>query len=293
MTPVDLLLALTANVAWALNFIAGKAGTAHFPPLMFTAIRFAILLVVLLPWLRPVPGKTASLIALGVVMGICHFGLVFHGLALSGDVASVAIATQLYVPFSALLAVLWLRETMDRRRTLGVALAFLGIVVIGFDPVVFNHLDALAYIAAAAMMMAVGTIMMRRLHGLGVFNVQAWIALTAVPGLTVLSALLEQDHWQVALHASPADWSAPIYSALGASLVGHGIVYYLLGRYPVTVTAPFMLLTPILGVAFGVILWGDALSVRLLSGGALTIAGVGVITVRLRPLLAALSRKRR
>ena len=52
MKPGDLLLALLANTAWAFNFIAGKAGVTHFQPFLFTALRFAVLLLVLLPFLR-------------------------------------------------------------------------------------------------------------------------------------------------------------------------------------------------------------------------------------------------
>jgi O-acetylserine/cysteine efflux transporter len=56
VTIPDLLLALLANIAWAFNFIAGKAGVTHFPPLLFTVLRFAILLLVTAPFLRWVPG---------------------------------------------------------------------------------------------------------------------------------------------------------------------------------------------------------------------------------------------
>jgi len=76
--------------------------------------------------------------------------------------------------------------------------------------------------------------------------------------------------------------ATPVYSALGASLIGHGIVYHLLGRYPVSITTPLMLLTPVLAVAFGVLLWGDVLTWRLILGGAMTLAGIVVITVPTR-----------
>ena len=68
-------------------------------------------------------------------------------------------------------------------------------------------------------------------------------------------------------------------SKRAASLIGHGIVYYLLGRYPVSVTTPLMLLSPVLAVAFGVLLWGDVLTWKLVLGGVLTLAGIAVITL--------------
>ena len=52
-----MLLALLANAVWAFNFIAGKAGVIQFQPFLFTALRFAVLLRVLLPFLRWMPGR--------------------------------------------------------------------------------------------------------------------------------------------------------------------------------------------------------------------------------------------
>ena len=274
-------------MAWAFNFIAGKAGVAHFPPLLFTALRFAILLLLAWPFLRWVSGQMGRVLLIAFILGVLHFGLIFAGLAASGDIASVAIATQLYVPFAALLAVIFLRERLDGRRMLGISAAFAGVLVIGFDPIVFHHLDALGLITAASLAMAVATVLMRELRGVGVFNLQAWIALFAVPGVSVLSLLLEQGQEAALRSATWLDFAAPAYSAIGASLVGHGVVYYLLKRYPVSVTAPVMLLTPVLAIVFGVTLWGDVLTWKLVLGGFLTIAGVGVITVRRMPGKAA------
>lgn len=279
MTVPDLALALLANIAWAFNFIAGKAGVAHFPPLLFSVLRFGVVLSIAAPFLRWTPGQMGGVLLVGLVMGVLHFGLIFAGLAASGDVASVAILAQLYVPFSALLAVLFLKERLGRRRLLGMAIAFAGVLVIGFDPIVFNHLDALGLITAAALAMATATILMRRIEGVGVFDLQAWIALIATPGLFLLSLLFERGQWESLRSATWLNYSAPLYSAVGASLGGHGILYYLLGRYPVAVTAPLMLLAPLLAVFFGAVFWGDELTWKLLLGGALTLAGVGVITV--------------
>ena len=40
-----------------------------------------------------------------------------------------------------------------------------------------------------------------------------------------------------------------------------------------------MLLSPVLAVVFGVLLWGDVLTWKLVLGGVLTLAGIAVITM--------------
>lgn len=280
MKPGDLLLALLANAAWSVNFLAGKAGVEHFPPLLFSALRFTVLLLLLLPWLRWQPGKMRQVLQISGVLGVLHFSLIFIGLDASGDIASVAIAAQLYVPFSALLAVVWLGERLDRRRVAGITAAFAGVLVIGLDPTVFAHLDALAWIVGAALAMAVATILMRRLSGVGVFTLQAWIGAVATPSLLLMSLLLEQGQVEALHTAGWFDFALPVYSAIGASLVGHGIVYHLLTRYPVNLITPLLLLAPVLAVLLGVLFWGDQPTWKLLLGGLMTLIGVAIVTTK-------------
>ncbi len=276
----DLLLVLLANAAWSVNFLAGKAGVEHFPPLFFSALRFTVLLLLLLPWLRWYRGKMYPILQISGVLGVLHFSLIFIGLKASGDIASVAIAAQLYVPFSALLAVVWLGERLDRRRLSGIAAAFGGVLIIGLDPTVFAHLNALAWIASAALAMAVATILMRRLSGVGVFALQAWIGAVAAPSLLLMSLLLEHGQAEALRTANWFHLALPVYSAIGASLVGHGIVYYLLTRYPVSLITPLLLLAPVLAVLLGVLVWGDQPTWKLLLGGLMTLIGVAIVTTK-------------
>ncbi len=280
MKPTDLSLALLANTLWAFNFIAAKAGTEHFPPLMFTALRFMVVLLLLAPFLNWIIGRMRQVLLIAFVLGVIHFGLIFIGVAAANDVSSVAIVAQLYVPFAALLAVPVLNESLDKQRFLGILVAFIGVMLIGFDPVVFNHLEAMFFIVGAALAMAIGTILMRQLHQVGILTLQAWIALIAVPCLSLLSWLFEGGQWNAWRSASWLDLSTPIYSAIGASIIGHGIVYYLLKRYPVSVTTPIMLLAPIVAVLFGVVLWHDQLTWKLITGGLLTLSGVAIVNLR-------------
>jgi O-acetylserine/cysteine efflux transporter len=51
-------------------------------------------------------------------------------------------------------------------------------------------------------------------------------------------------------------------------------------RHEVGLTAPFMLLAPILGAAGAVLFPGDTISWRIMVGGGMTLAGVLLITLR-------------
>ncbi len=273
-------LVVLINLVWGANLVFTKMALADIPPVLFAALRFAIVLLALLPFLRIVPGRMTQIAGIGVTMGLLHFTLIYVGLDLADDVATVAIATQLIVPFSTLLSIVFLRERIGWRRTLGIALAFGGMLFIGFDPVVFDYALSLWLVAAGAMAGAVAMVLMKQVPDVPVFTMQAWIALIACPGLFGVSAVIETGQ-VAALAAADGDvWLVLVFSGLGAGLLGHSSMNWLLKRHDVSVISPLTLLSTVFGVVLGVVLLDDHVSVRIVTGGLLSLAGVLIIARR-------------
>lgn len=279
----DLGLLLFVCLIWAGNFVAVAFTVTQLPPVLCTVLRFAMVLVLLLPFLRP-PARDQwpLLVAVCLTIGALHFGLIFLALSRSEDVSSVAILMQTYVPMTTLLAVLFLGERVGWRTSAAVGLAFSGVLLVGFDPLVLGQLDALGLILVSALCLAVGTVMMRRLRGIGMFSFQAWNAAISLPFLAALSTWLEPGAWHGIAAASPGVWAALAYSAVGASIIGHGSFYRLIQKHPVTEVTPYLLLVPILAVVLAVLVWGDRPGWRLLVGGGLVLAGVMWVNIRAR-----------
>lgn len=271
-------------LVWAGNFIASAIAVNHLPPITVTAVRFAIVLGLLFPFLKRLdPGQGFNLLAACWSMGAIHFALVFTALARSSDVSSIAILMQVYVPMTTLLAVALLGERIGWRTSCGIGLAFCGVLVVGLDPLVLAQLDVLGLVLLSAFFLALGTIFMRRVRGIGVFGFQAWNALLSLLPLGMLAFLLEDPIGAIAMAGldSPA-WPAVLYSAVGASIIGHGTFYWLIQRHEVNSITPTLLLVPVLAVSLGVMLRGDQPGPRLLTGGAMVIGGVLWVTLRAR-----------
>ncbi len=280
MTPPHLALIFLVCLVWGFNFVVGKVAVEEISPMMLTGARFALLTVALLPFLKIVPGQMKRIVVVAITMGAAHFAFMFSALEISDNVSVVAIGVQLNVPFATLLSVFVLHESVGWRRWLGIGFAFGGVMVISFDPAVFNALEGMGLVIIAAFMAAVGIITMRQLAGVGVFTLQAWVAILSWPPLFLLTLMFEPQEFGRMLDASWLAWSAVLYTAVGASLIGHVGMYYLLQRYEVSLVSPITLLAPVLGVVFGVTLWGDELTTRIIIGGAMTLAGVLAIALR-------------
>jgi O-acetylserine/cysteine efflux transporter len=207
---------------------------------------------------------------------------------LAGDLASPAIAMQSYVPMAALLAWWWLGERFGWRTAMAIAISFAGVLVLGFDPIVLDSPLSLVLMLVSAVFLAIGTVLMRRLSGVNMISQQGWTALISVVPLLLLSTVFEPGNWHALREATWIGWGGALYSAVFASMLGHGLYYVLVQRHPVAQVTPWLLLAPMLAVVLGMVFWGDRPGPRLWIGGAMVLGGVLIIALRalakMRPL---------
>ena len=292
MPPRDLLLALIVCTAWAVNFLASASALREIPPLLFSALRLVLVAAVLFPWLRrPAAGQWPRLLGIALCTGVLHFGLSFWALQLAGDLSSPAIVMQSYIPMSVLLAWWLLGERFAWRTGTAIALSFAGVLVLGFDPLVLDNPASVGLMLVSAFFLAVGTVLMRGLQAMDRYGLQAWIAVVGIVPLLGFSAWLEPGAIAAIPGFSALAWGGVAWAALAASVLGHGLYYTLVQRHAVAKVMPWLLLTPVFGVALGVLAWGDRPGPRLWLGGAMVLGGILVVALRgrarARPLASA------
>lgn len=268
------------NGIWGFNIVAIKLSVDRFPPVFLSFLRFLIVGLAVLPWLRVRRGEMRWLLTAAICGGGLQFALMFSGVKLSGNMSSVAIASQLGVPFATLLSVALLGERIRWRRWLGIALSFTGIVVLAFSPDVFASAHGLIMIVAAAFIGAVGLVAIKRVHELEPLELMAWLAWASLPFLLPWSLLIEDGQLESLRQAGATGWGALLYSAVLASLFAHTAYFALVRRYPVSSVAPVTVLAPLFSVLFSVLLLGDRLDWRMVVGGLMTLSGVAVIVTR-------------
>jgi O-acetylserine/cysteine efflux transporter len=280
MKPLHLLLILAINLAWGFNVVPSKLALEHIAPITAAFVRFAIVAVLLAPTLRWIPGQMGAVLGYSMIGGALMFMLGNAAFASAENVSALAIAGQLGVPFSLILAIVFLGERIRIVRTIGILLAFAGVAVLAFDPHVFDERLALILTVGSSFCYAVGTILLRRLRGVPALSLQAWLAVFCLVPTFIFSLLMEPGALTALPHTDIKAFGYILLSALTASIIGHAGLAYLLQLYPITVISPLTLLAPLLAVFFSVLLLGNTLTIQLVLGGLITLAGVGIITVR-------------
>ena len=280
MAPKHVMLAALIALLWGYNFVVSKIGVTHLPPVFFAGWRYLLVIVLLVPWLKPMPGQMHKLIWIGLTSGALHFGFIFVGFAMTEHIGPVAVAVQVNVPFMLLLAVLFLGEKIGLLRILGMVLAFAGVMVVGFDPVAFQSPWALAAVIVGGCMYGVSVILMRAIDGGHPLQIQAWIAVISMPSLLAASWIFETGQIDAVMNFGWLGIAVVAYVAIGSTIIGHGGMFILLQRYPVNYLMPFMIAPPVLGVLFGIWLNDEPMTWKIALGGLMTLAGVGIIQVR-------------
>ena len=280
MTKPHLALILLIDLIWAFNIVAIKISIDAVPPLMAVTLRYLIVLAVCLPWLRWLPGRMVALLGTGLVAGALFMGTAALGFAAATNVSALAIAGQAGVPFSLILAVIFYRERIRWVRISGILLSFAGVSVLVFDPDIVDERLGLALTLAAALFWAIGNMLFRRLQGVFVLTIHAWLALVSIPVLAGASLIFEPGALAGTVDVPLHVWGWLAYSAIGASLIGHGGMTWLFQRYPVSTVSPLTLPTPLLSVIVAAVVFGNPVTPTMIAGGLVTLAGIAIITLR-------------
>jgi O-acetylserine/cysteine efflux transporter len=264
---------------WGLNNVATKVMVEHLPPITAVVARFAVTLIALCAFLRPLRDRVWSFLAIAALVGPLHFFLIFIGFQWSRDLTPVAIAAQLWIPFSVILAALFLGERPTIARVCGVVLGFLGIAVMGMRPENTTSFSALFVVGLGSLVYAASTILARRRGAIDPFQMQAVTALLVLLSLGPVAHVTEPDGWGRLLHAPWWLLLTIVASGIGSGVIANATMTWLVQRAEVQRITPFMLMTPVVSAAGGVLLLGDRLVPAVVIGGLITLSGVALVAL--------------
>ena len=272
--------ALFVCLIWGVNFAVMKIGLMQLDPYLFGFIRFSIVLLILIPWLKIVPGAMLNLFWLGNMIGGLQFALVFLGMDMTDHVSAMSVVVQMNIPITLILAHFLLSERMSYWRTGGVIVAFCGVIIITLEPEILEEGVVVVIILAATTLYSMGVILMRKMSAVPVFQTQAWVSFYSVPIFLFLTLIFEKDQVSQVLNVDMVGASMVLYTSILSTIVGYGGMNYLIRRFPVTLISPFLVSVPVFATISSVIFLGETLSTKFILGSIVTLSGLGIIHFR-------------
>ena len=281
MKPLDTLSAISVAIIWGMGFVIAKAAMEHFSPILLMALRFTLTALCMIWFFRPDPKLFNKLFWIAFVSAAIQYSLTFTGV--SGiDASTAALLIQLEVPFGILMAALFLGDKLTIHQGVGVSLAFCGAILIVGEPKLANNMRYVLMVIGGGFAWSLGQIMIKILGVTGGFSLISSVAVFAAPQLFIASYLLEDNQIDQIITASPAAWAAVVYLGLVMTTLGYAMWYRLLGLYDVNMVMPFLLLLPVASVVGGYLFLDEILTTKIAIGGLLALAGVAIITVRIK-----------
>jgi O-acetylserine/cysteine efflux transporter len=274
------LLAALVAVLWGLNFVAIELGLhadgRDVPPLLFVAMRFAL---VVFPWIffvRKPDVSWAAILGVGLFMSAGQFGLLYLALALGMPAGLASLVLQAQVLLTVLLAAAFLGEHPSRRQIAGVVLGVAGLAVVALGRSAVAPLLPLIIVLGAALSWAAGNVIARKAKAASGLGLVVWSGAVVPLPLAGLSLLIDGPEAVVATitDLQTATVLSALYTAIFASLIGYGIWNHLLARYPSSAVVPFTLLVPVVGMSTAWLILHEQPTITEIAGGLLLLGGV-------------------
>ncbi|WP_205042129.1 DMT family transporter [Rhodoligotrophos defluvii] len=271
---------------WALCFPLISIGLSMVSPFYFAAARAFVagggLLVLAMTLRRPLPSGCRTW-ALLVGIGITATSLGFFGMFLASQFVSPGFATVIANTqplIAAVLASLLLGEHLRWRSRVGLLLGFAGIVLMTLPRLLADGGNAYslgtAYIALAAIGVAVGNILMKRMADrVDPLMAMGWQLVFGGVPLLVAATVLEP--------LPSALWAPQFLIVLAVlGLLGTALAFYLwfsiLQRSSLSRANAFSFLTPVFGVAIGMGFFDEGVSLVEFAGIGLVLLGMQQVT---------------
>ncbi|KQW83217.1 DMT family transporter [Brevundimonas sp. Root1279] len=286
LTLVEIAAIVAIVVIWGVNNAAAKLATETLPPLLMGSLRFLVAAACLFPFVRRPFPNWKSLLLIVVLGGPIHYALIYLAFAMAQDVSPVSVASQLWIPFTALFAFLLLGEKLTKPALAGMAVAFAGVAWMTLDAHAFADWKAILVATAACSAWAMTTVIARRTTSIPPLKMQGLLALVALPTLALGSAFFEHGQWEAVQRADALVWACVIWAGLVSSVLATTLVFWLVQKREAGRVTPYLLATPVVSILIGWSFMGDVLTPQILSGAALTMGGVALVALAERGLRA-------
>ena len=257
--------------------VAKLALNNSVPPILMASLRMGLVLIILIPfWRFKIPDKKyfPSLIAFSISMGVMVY--VFMNLSLyhSTIISPIIVGSQLAIPFGILASAIMIGENISRNKWILIFTAFIGILIIFFDPKLNDNFLGLFFASLMALFFGLAQVYSRQLKDLDTSLINSSIGLFGFIFLFIISYFIEGDTISNFKLISLESWLLISYQAVVVSLCAHLLMFYLYKFYTVGQIFPFYSLFPIFGIILTFLVFGEVPTILFILGGIIVITSV-------------------
>ena len=261
--------------------VAKLALNNSVPPILMASLRMGLVLIILIPfWRFKIPDKKyfPSLIAFSISMGVMVYVFMNLSLYYSSIISPIIIGSQLAIPFGILASAVMIGENISRNKWILIFTAFIGILIIFFDPKLNDNFLGLFFASLMALFFGLAQVYSRQLKDLDTSLINSSIGLFGFIFLLIISYFIEGNTVSNFKSINLESWLLISYQAIIVSLCAHLLMFYLYKIYTVGQIFPFYSLFPIFGIILTFLVFGEIPTTFFLLGGIIAIISVFLLS---------------
>ncbi|MDR3429531.1 drug/metabolite exporter YedA [Silvimonas sp.] len=279
--PAILILCLAiVYVVWGSTYLGIRVGLEGFPPLLLAAIRMTTAGCLLLGWFkwRKVVWPSARQWKNGIIIGTMMMSIGNGFVCLAEQSVPSGLAA-LLVASGPVFAILfgWLFGTRPKvMEWLGVGLGITGVALLNFDASAAASPGGVILVVIAAATWSFATILQPRLD-MPKGGMSAGVQML---GGGVMLFIMSQIHGEhLPAHIPAASIGALLYLITFGSIMAYSAFVYVINHSRPALATSYAYVNPVVAVLLGAAFAGESISLPLLGGMAVILAGVALIVI--------------
>jgi drug/metabolite transporter (DMT)-like permease len=284
---LNYILFAVMSLAWGITWLATKVALNAVPPLFFGAVRFALVAVLLLVFVRgfmrlltgPLAGRV---IWSSVLINVGCYAFLYWGMQYIASGVAAVVNMSMNPVFLFGFAILYGQERASWRHALALALGIAGLVILFSAKASFSGTDielwAAAAMVASSVCYSLGSVLSRPLLG-SATPLQLTVAqsMVAVAGLGAMSLAFEPVSGATFVAMmQPVPLAGLLFMVFGGTLVGFTIFLRLVREWGAPRAGLYSFVSPVVALILGTLVLGEPLTWREITGGAIMLVAAAI-----------------
>ena len=288
MKPIYIAIAIFSSALMGLNVVVSKMGVQHFPPLLFSALRFATIIPFAFFVPRPRNVSFSVLMSVAMCWGVLYIGGINYALHLGVKAGLATILVQFSTFIGFLMSWLVFAKPPTFAQILGSVIGFFGICMICYVQDASGSLLGVFVLMGAAFSFAAGTITVKKCE-IPALPLVVWVNIYSVIPMFVLSILFGEDVVFSLLNASIESWKTVLFAGWVSTLLGSFCWLYVVTKCELNAVMPFRFLVPVFGTIFAIAIFGETYPASTWVGAMLVLSGLAV--THIYPIIMTIKQK--
>jgi O-acetylserine/cysteine efflux transporter len=291
MNARDTFLVVLTTLIWGFNFVVIKWGIQDVSAPMMTALRFALVAIPLVFFVRRPKMPLAIIATYGLLFGCGIWGLVNFAISLGTPAGQASLLLQSSAFMTVIAGILLFSEEMSGRKVVGILLALVGFILIAKGAFETNTVWGVGLVILAGLSWTICNVIIRAYKPADILSFIVWSSLfVPIPIFLYLSLFTSE----LTHGLNISGWrgiTSILFQAGITTVLGYGIWTNMISKYGLAMVSPYSLLVPVSGLIFAWILFGETAEPIELIGSALVLIGLAVMSGTVSTILARLKLK--